>query len=159
MASNGYLKIDDIKGESKRTDHEDEIIISGFSFGASRATFRNSGGQREPGLPDVQAISISKDFDAASPYLALACLNGKNLGEVVLTLRKDQGDAHSDFLTITMGNTMVENYGTSGGGGGNPVDSFALSFDTIKIKYLQDTDDLTAGNEHEVEYDVLKAAT
>ena len=159
MASNGYLKIDDIKGESQRTDHEEEIIIASFSFGASRSTFRNSGGQREPGLPDLQAVSISKDYDASSPYLALACLNGKNLGEVVLTLRKDQGDAHSDFLTVTMSNTMVESYSTSGAVGANPMDTFSLSFDKIKVKYLQDTDDLTAGNEHEVEYDVLKAAT
>ena len=74
-----------------------------------------------------------------------------------MTLRKDQGDAHSDYLTITMTNTLVENYQTSGGGGGNPVDSLTLSFDTLKIKYIADADDLTAGDEHEVEYDTLAA--
>lgn len=157
MSFSGYLKVDDIPGESKRSGHEEEIVISSFSWGASRAAFRNSGGQRESGLPDVQSVSISKDFDAASPYLSLACIKAKNLGDVVMTLRKDQGDEHSDYLTITLTNTMVENYQVSGGGGGNPVDSLTLSFDTIKMKYVQDADDLTKGAEHEIEYDILGA--
>ncbi len=101
-------------------------------------------------------MAISKDFDASSPYLALACLKAKNLGDVVLALRKDQGDAHSDFLIIAMTNTIVEDYNTSAGGD-RPMDSFNLSFDSLKMKYLEDTDDLTAGNEHEVEYDILAA--
>jgi type VI secretion system secreted protein Hcp len=157
MAFSGYLKIDDIAGESKRSDHEDEIVISSFSWGAMRSAFRNSGGQRESGLPEVQALNITKDFDAASPYLALACIKAKNLGEVVLTLRKDAGDAHSDYLTITLTNALVETFQTGGGGGGNPVDSLTISFDSIKLKYVADADDLTAGDEHEIEYDILAA--
>ncbi|MEZ5796354.1 MAG: type VI secretion system tube protein Hcp [Paracoccaceae bacterium] len=157
MAFSAYLKIDDVPGESKRSGHEEEIVISSFSWGVSRSAFRNSGGQRESGLPEVQSLSLSKDYDASSPYLALACIKAKNLGEVVLTLRKDQGDEHADYLTVTLTNTLVENYQTSGGGGGNPVDSLTLSFDSIKIMYLQDADDLTAGGEHEVEYDILAA--
>jgi type VI secretion system secreted protein Hcp len=157
MAFSGYLKIDDIEGESKRADHEGEIIVSSFSWGATRSAFRNSGGQRESGLPEVQSLSLTKDYDASSPYLALACIKAKNLGDVVLTLRKDQGDEHSDYLTITLTNTLIESYQTGGGGGGNPVDSLSLSFDSIKVKYIQDADDLTAGGEHEIEYDVLAA--
>ncbi|WP_300042646.1 type VI secretion system tube protein Hcp [uncultured Paracoccus sp.] len=157
MAFSGYLKITDIPGESKRADHEEEIVVSSFSWGVSRAAFRNAGGQRESGLADVQSLSISKDYDASSPYLALACMKAKNLGETVLTLRKDQGDAHSDYLTITLTNTLVEHYQTSGGGGGNPIDSLVLSFDTMKIKYIADADDLSQGAEHEIEYDLLAA--
>jgi len=157
MAFSGYLNITDIPGESIRSGHEEEIIISSFSWGASRSAFRNSGGQRESGLPEIQSIAISKDYDASSPYLAWSCIKATNLGEVVLTLRKDQGEEHQDYLTITMTNTLIENYQVSGGGGGNPVDSLMLSFDTIKIKYLQDASDLTDGAEHEVEYDILAA--
>ncbi len=157
MAFSAYLKIPDIEGESKRSEHENEIVISSFSWGVSRSAFRNSGGQRESGLPEVQSISVSKDYDASSPYLALACIKGKNLGEVVMTLRKDAGDDFIDYLTITLTNTLVESYQTGGGGGGNPVDSLSFSFDSIKMKYLQDADDLTKGGEHEIEYDVLAA--
>jgi type VI secretion system secreted protein Hcp len=157
MAFSGYLKIDDIEGESKRAGHEGVIVVAAFAWGASRSAFRNSGGQRESGLPDVQSVNITKDYDASSPYLALACIKAKNLGEVILTLRKDQGDEHSDYLTITLTNTLVESYQVGGGGGGNPVDTLTLSFDSIKVKYIQDADDLTAGGEHEVEYDVLAA--
>lgn len=157
MAFSGYLKIDDIPGESKRSGHEEEIVISSFSWGAMRSAFRNSGGQRESGLPEVQSVSLTKDFDASSPYLALACIKAKNLGDVVLTLRKDQGDEHSDYLTITLTNVLVESYQTGGGGGGNPVDTVSLSFDSIKVLYIQDADDLTAGGEHEMEYDILAA--
>ena len=55
-----------------------------------------------------------------------------------------------------MTNTIVEDYNTSASGD-RPMDSFNLSFDSLKMKYLEDTDDLTAGNEHEVEYDILAA--
>ena len=157
MAFSGYLKIDDIEGESKRGGHEGEIVVAAFSWGVARSAFRNSGGQRESGLPDVQSVNITKDYDASSPYLTLACIKAKNLGDVILTLRKDQGDEHSDYLTITLTNTLVESYQVGGGGGGNPTDSLTLSFDSIKVKYIQDADDLTAGGEHEVEYDVLAA--
>jgi type VI secretion system secreted protein Hcp len=153
----GYLKIDDIKGESQRADHEEEIVISSFQWAVARNAFRNSGGQRESGLPSVSGITISKDFDASSPYLALACIKAKNLGETVLTLRKDAGDEHIDFLTITMTNTIVEGYSTAGGGGGTPMDSLTLNFDEIKMKYIQDATDLTKGGEHEFEYDILAA--
>ena len=128
MAVSGYLKIDDIGGESSRSDHEDEIVISGFSWGATRNAYRNSGGQRESGLPEVHGVSITKDYDKSSPYLALACMT----------------------------NTLIESY-TTGAGGTNPVDNLALSFDTIKIKYIEDAGDLTAGDEHEIEYDILAA--
>lgn len=157
MAFAAYLKIPDIEGESKRAGYENEIVISSFSWGVARSAFRNSGGQRESGLPEVQSISISKDFDASSPYLALACIKAKNLGELVLTLSKDAGDESVAYLTITLTNTIVESYQTGGGGGGNPVDSLSFSFDSIKMKYQQDSDDLSKGGEHEIEYDVLAA--
>jgi len=157
MAFSGYLKIDDIPGESKRSDHEGEIVVSSFGWGVTRSAFRNSGGQRESGLPEVQSMSISKDYDASSPYLALACIKAKNLGDVILTLRKDQGDEHSDYLTVTMTNVMVEAYQTAGGGGGNPVDSISLSFDSVKMLYIEDSDSLTKGGEHEMDYDILAA--
>lgn len=157
MAFAAYLKIPDIEGESKRAGYENEIVISSFSWGVARSAFRNSGGQRESGLPEVQSISISKDFDASSPYLALACIKARNLGELVLTLSKDAGDESVAYLTITLTNTIVESYQTGGGGGGNPVDSLSFSFDSIKMKYQQDSDDLSKGGEHEIEYDVLAA--
>jgi type VI secretion system secreted protein Hcp len=158
MAFSGYLKIDDIPGESKRSGHEGEIVVSSFSWSAHRSAFRNSGGQRESGLPEIQALSLTKDYDAASPYLSLACIKAKNLGDVVLTLRKDAGDEHIDFLTITMTNVLIESYSVGGGGGGNPVDTITMSFDSIHQKYIEDAGDLTAGTEHEMEYDILAAS-
>ncbi len=157
MAFGAYLKIEDIKGESIRSGHEEEIVIASFSWGVSRASFLNSGGQRESGLPEIQSIHLTKDYDAASPYLAWSCIKAVNLGEVVLTMRKDQGDEHSDYLTFTMTNSIFERFQVSGGGVGNPIDSVSMSFDTVKIKYIQDANDLTAGGEHEVEYDILAA--
>lgn len=157
MAFSGYLKIEDIPGESERSDHIGEINLSSFSWGVSRHTYRDTGGKRESGLPEVQSLVCTKDYDCASPYLALACLKAKNLGEVVLTLRKDAGDDHKDYLTITMTNVLIESYQTSGGGGGNPVDSIVLSFNTIHQKYIQEDTDLLDGGEHEMEYDILAA--
>ena len=44
MATEMYLKIDGVKGEAEHEDHEDEIEILAWSFGASNTASVESGG-------------------------------------------------------------------------------------------------------------------
>ena len=152
-----YIRFDGVDGESVHGGHEGECAFSSFSWGVARTVFRNTGGQRETGLPEVQSISISKDYDAASPYLALACLKARNMGEVVLSFSKDAGETPVDYLTITLTNTIIESYTVGGSGNSGLVESLSLNFEQIKVLYQQDADDLTRGAEHEFTYDRLRA--
>ena len=157
MALTGYMKIEDIPGESKRADHVDEIDLSGLSWGASQTNTVVLGSGRSAGKASISSIAISKYYDAASPYLALACMQGKAFAEIIITARKDSGDVHLDYLTITIGGCMLDSYqvGASMDGEAMPTESISIAFDTIKIKYIQQADDHSAGDEHEIEYDVI----
>ncbi len=85
-------------------------------------------------------------------------MQGKSFDEVVLTIRKDSGDAHLDYLHITMTNVIISQYEILGDGermqGQTIMEDVGLSFENMKIKYTVQADDHSAGDEHEIEYDI-----
>jgi type VI secretion system secreted protein Hcp len=160
MAFTGYMKIDDIKGESKRADHEDEIDIFGVRWGASQTSSASTGSGRTRGRAVVQDVMLHKYYDAASPYLALACMQGKSFAEIVIAVRKDSGEAHLDYLIVTLSNVIISSYTMEGSGPKESdddmiVETVALSCEKIGVKYTVQADDHSAGDEHEIEYDLI----
>ena len=160
MAFTGYLKIEDIKGESKRADHEDEIDCFGVQWNVHQASSASVGSGRTRSRASVGDFSFSKWMDAASPYLSLACMQGKNFKEVVFMARKDSGDAHLDYLQVTLENCIVSGYSMSQASAETAADDMVheminISFEKVKMKYVVQADDHSAGDEHEVEYDIV----
>lgn len=160
MAFTGYLKIEGIDGESRRADHEKEIDIHGVAFGVSQPASAATGSGRTRGRATLSDFTFSKWYDAASPYLALACMKAKSFDEIVFTARKDSGDAHLDYLIVTMGKCIVSSYrmdvsGHDATGDDMISETVSIAFETIKMKYVVQADDHSAGDEHEIEYDVV----
>lgn len=160
MAFTGYLKIEDIKGESKRADHEDEIDCFGVEWQVSQASSASVGSGRTRSRATVGDFKCHKWMDAASPYLALACMQGKNFPEMVFMARKDSGEAHLDYLQVTMKNCIISGYSMSQVTAETATDDMvhellAISFEKITAKYVVQAEDHSAGDEHEVEYDVV----
>ena len=165
MANVGYLKIDDIPGESKRADHEDEIDIHGVSWTIEQRSSNAIGSGRTQSRAQIGAVHMTKYVDAASPYLALAAMQGKSIPEAVLMFRKDSGEAHLDYIKITMTNCIVSHYEMLDALGQPDGDNLqvireriALSCEKITVVYTVQADDHSAGAEHEVEYDIVAAA-
>ncbi|WP_149141254.1 Hcp family type VI secretion system effector [Gemmobacter caeruleus] len=162
MAFTGYLKIEGIDGESRRAEHEGEIDVFGVSFEASQSSSASVGSGRTRGRATLSDFTFFKWFDAASPYLALACARGKSFSEIVFTARKDSGDAHLDYLIITLTNCIISGYSMSQNA---PEDSspeliserIGVSYEKVAIKYVVQADDHSKGDEHEVEYDLVAA--
>lgn len=162
MAFTGYLKIDGIDGESRRAEHEGEIDIWGASLSAAQKSSAATGSGRVRGRATVSDLKLYKWYDAASPYLALACMQGKAFDEIVFTARKDSGEAHLDYLTVTMTNCLISGYemkqdSPSEDSAGLISEEIGISFEKIKIKYVTQADDHSKGDEHEVEYDLMAA--
>ncbi len=158
MGIRGFLKISDIKGESRTAGHKDEIEVFGVDWSVSRRVPQLRGSGRIHSRADVDSLNFQKVFDASSPYLALAAMQGKSFDEVVITVRKDSGDAHLDYLVITMTNVMIVDYQMENEGK-DTVDPLiceyvGLAFEKMKISYTVQADDHSAGDEHEVEYDI-----
>ncbi|MCE6950764.1 type VI secretion system tube protein Hcp [Cereibacter sphaeroides] len=162
MAFTGYLKIEDIKGESKRADHEEEIDLFGASWSVEQASSAATGSGRSRGRAKVNDFHARKWMDAASPYLALACMQGKSFPEMVFMARKDSGEAHLDYLQVTMKNCMISSYSMAQNapeeaGSDMIAEEIGISFESLTFKYVVQAEDHSAGDEHEVEYDVVAA--
>ena len=154
MSLTGYLAIEDIPGESRRADHEDEIDVFGVEWSVEQMPRAMIGRGRVRARADVKPVVIRKLCDRASPYLAEASARGRSFPEAVLTVRKDSGEASLDYLIITMENVIVSAYGMASGVEDGPGDLISekveLDFETVTIKYTQQADDHSAGDEHEV---------
>jgi type VI secretion system secreted protein Hcp len=160
MAVSGYMKIEEIPGESGRKDHEEEIIISTVQWGATRPVTNTPGVGRSTGMPQITSLTITKLYDKSSPYLAQAVLLATAFPEIVVTLRKDSGETHLDYLTITMTDCMIDGYSFSGADGGDapPMESVSIMFNKLKVLYIEQASDHSAGGEHEFEYDIVAGA-
>lgn len=160
MAFTGYLKIPDIAGESKRAEHEDEIDVFGVKWSIEQKSSAAVGSGRTRGRATVHDFEVFKWYDAASPYLALSCMQGKSFDEIVFMARKDSGDVHLDYLTVTLTNCVVTGYDMAHDS--NEEDDIQMirenvkfSCEKIAVKYIVQADDHSAGDEHEIEYDIV----
>jgi len=133
MASDVFLKIDDIEGESDDDKHPNEIELLSWGWGASQSAAGRGAGRVE--MSDFQFVM---EACVASPALMFACAMGKVIPEVVLTCRRAH-DEKREYLVITMSNGYVTSYNTSGAEG-VPIDSISLSFEKISYAYTSPSD-------------------
>jgi type VI secretion system secreted protein Hcp len=154
MPLTAYLKIPDIPGESQRAGHEDEIDIHDIQWGIERMGSVTVAHGRRRTRTEMSPLRVRKYYDASSPYLALAVETGQVFDEVVVSVRKDSGDAHLDYLIITMVNVIVSSYGFSteheNDPGGRLTEAVAFEFEHVTLAYTRQADDGSAGDTHEV---------
>lgn len=158
MPLTAYLKIGDIGGESQRADHEDEIDIHDVMWNVEQGSAAQVGKGRSRARAQVGPINLRKFTDASSAYLLLACMQGKSFPDMVLSVRKDSGEAHLDYLIITMENVTISKFETVGVGpeeDGQVIEEvLGLVFENVTYKYTVQADDHSAGDEHEITYDI-----
>ena len=151
MAVDMYLKITDVKGESKDKTHKDEIEIESFSWGASQLGTSSHGTGAGGGKVSMQDFHFVMRNNSASPTLFLFCANGKHLTEAKLTCRK-AGGKQEKFLEVTMSDVLVSSFQTGGSQQGEvPMDQISLNYSKIEVDYLaQDEKGITtsAGKKH-----------
>ena len=139
MAFDCFLKISDVKGESKDSKHKEEIEIESFSWGATQLGTSSAGTGAGAGKVSMQDFHFVMRNNSASPTLFLFCANGKHLTEAKLTCRK-AGGKQEKFLEVTMNDVLVSSYQTGGSGAGEvPMDQISLNYSKISIDYLAQT--------------------
>ena len=136
MATDMFLKLGDIKGESKDQVHRDEIAISKWGWGMSQTGSMHSGSGGGAGKVEIQNLVITKVMDKSSPNLMMACSTGKHYPEAKLVVRKAGGTSPVEYLVITLKEVMVVSYSTSAENDADVLhDSFALNFATVDVSY------------------------
>jgi type VI secretion system secreted protein Hcp len=154
MAVDMFMKIGDLKGESKGKDHVGEIDVLAWSWGASNSGNAHMGGGQGAGKVNVQDLSFTKYIDKSSPDLMLFTCNGKHIPEAKLTVRK-AGETPLEYLTITMSDLIVTSVSTGGSGSEDRLtENVTLNFAKVKVNYVEQTEKGAAGAKPQMGWDI-----
>ncbi|HOC10137.1 MULTISPECIES: type VI secretion system tube protein Hcp [Thermomonas] len=130
MASDIFMKIDGIDGESADAKHKGEIDVLAWSVGATNSGSMAYGGGGGTGKVAFQDLSITKRIDKSSPKMMEKCADGTHIKKAVLIARK-QGGQQMDYVKITLSDLLVSSISMSGSGD----DSETVSFNYGHIEY------------------------
>jgi len=138
-ASDIFLKVEGIPGESQDKSHKDEIDVLAWSWQLSQS--------KDPTNPIVRPLSISKYIDLASAPLYDLLLSGKLAkGDAVLTVRKAGVNNPYDYIVITMSNVTVSAVSTGGNGNEDRLtENISLNFSSACMKYTKTNPDGSPG--------------
>jgi type VI secretion system secreted protein Hcp len=144
QASDMFLKLSGIKGESLDDKHRGEIDVLAWSWGMSTGTARVKKGTIAPQC--IQDLQLTKLTDTSTPQLIMSGVMGQSIKEGTLTMRK-AGKDQQEFLVIKMTDILVSSYQTGGSEGASMlVDSVVLSFSSIEGEYRSQRPDGSLGD-------------
>ena len=156
MAMDMFIKIGELKGESRDKTHKEEIDILAWSWGLSNSGSAHVGGGAGAGKVNVQDISFTKWLDKSSPDLMLACCNGKHFDKAVITVRK-AGEQPLEYLIITLEELMVTSVSTGGSGGEDRLtENVTLNFARVKVNYKEQTPTGGVGEKPEMGWNIAE---
>jgi type VI secretion system secreted protein Hcp len=141
MATNMFLKIQTIPGESRDDAHKGEIDIYKWHLGLESAGAATSRGGLSAGRTSFQELNVGKHVDASTTGLMLACAKGTHIQEAKLTVRKAGGN-RLDYMIITMRDVLVSSVRHSGSPEETEVvESITLGYAHLQVVYIGQTAD------------------
>jgi len=143
-ASDIFLKIGDIKGESVDEKHKDWIEVLSWSWGTSTGTGKTKRGTVAPQC--IQDLVLTKHVDSSSPQLIMNGVLGQAAKEATLAMRK-AGKGQQEFLVVKMQDVLVSSYQTGGSSSSESdlMDQLVLHFSSIQGEYRPVKDDGSLG--------------
>ena len=139
MAMDMFMKIGELKGESRDTKHPGEIDVLAWSWGLSNSGSAQVGSGAGAGKVNVQDVSFTKYLDKSSCDLMLATCNGKHFPTATLVVRKS-GEVPLEYLIITMTEVIITSISTGGSGGEDRLtENVTLNFAKVKVDYKEQT--------------------
>lgn len=144
-ASDMFLKMSGIKGESQDSKHKEEIDVLSWSWGMSTGTGKVKRGAIAPKC--IQDLELTKLVDTATPQLIMQGVMGQAAKEATLSVRK-AGKEQQEYLIIKMTDVLVTSYQTGGASGNDQplVDTVVLKFSSIEGEYRPQSADGSLGN-------------
>ena len=145
MATDYFLKIEGIDGESTDKKHKNEIDLQSWSWGETQMGAHSGGGGGGAGKVSMQDFSFAMSVNKASPKLMLACASGEHIKGALLVCRK-AGKDQQEYLKIKFSDLLVSSYQTGGSAGDViPTDQISLNFAKIEFEYKSQKPDGSLG--------------
>jgi type VI secretion system secreted protein Hcp len=152
MAVDVFLKLGDIKGESKDSKHAGEIDVLSWSWGVSQTGVMSHGGGGGAGKANFSDLSFVHQLDKASPVLMAACATGEHIKEGTLISRK-AGKGQQEYLIVKMNDILITSVQPSGSNE-HPMESVSMQFAKIDVEYKPQKDDGSLDAGVHFKYDV-----
>lgn len=154
MATDMFMQLGSIKGESQDKTHKGQIDVLSWSWGASNSGSAHAGGGQGAGKVNVQDLSFTKYIDKATPDILLACCSGKHIPNALLTVRKAGGEP-LEYLQITMQDLIVTSVSTGGAASEDRLtETVTLNFAKVKVQYKEQTATGGVGDQPQMGWDV-----
>jgi type VI secretion system secreted protein Hcp len=151
-----FIKIGDIKGESKDSVHKDEIDVLAWSWGMSNSGTTHTGGGAGAGKGSIQDFSFTKFVDLSTTDLMLSTLNGQHFDEATFVVRK-AGEKPLEFLKITFKEVLVTSVSTGGSGGEDRLtENVSLNFAEVEVEYTPQKEDGSAGTPKKFSWNIAE---
>jgi type VI secretion system secreted protein Hcp len=137
MAMDMFIKIGDIKGESRDKAHKGEIDVLAWSWGVINSGSAGSGGGAGSGKASSQDLTFTKYIDVSSPDLLVNCFSGKHFDKATLVVRK-AGQTPLEYLTVNMEEVIITGVKTGGTGGSDRLtENVTLNFAKVGVEYKE----------------------
>ncbi len=157
MASDIFIKIGDIEGESQDETYKDWIDVLSWSWGATQSGSAHYGMGGGDGKVAVQDFNFVKRVDRASTNLFVKCCEGSHFPKVNVVMRKAGGDSPVEYLKFEMERVLVSSISTGSSTGEDGVtEQIGLNFETLKMEYTPQSEDGSAEASMDAGWDIPK---
>ena len=140
MASDAYLQIDGIKGESMDSNHQGWIEVTDVQFGVMQprsATASTAGGHTAE-RAEVSDVVFTKVSDLSSPILFQTCAMGKTIPKAKIEFMRADGNGEPiKYFEIELENVLIGHVRPDQGTDNLLYETVSLKFAKIKLKYSQ----------------------
>jgi len=141
MATDAYLQIDGIKGESTDSAHQGWIELTSAHWGVTQpmSTSTSTAGGHTTGHSEHRTLSVTKLADLASPVLMQHCSMGKTIPKAKIEFMRADGDGKRvKYYQVELENVMLSDMDqVMHEGGGIVQDAIELCFSKVKWTYTQ----------------------
>jgi type VI secretion system secreted protein Hcp len=142
-ATDMFLKIGDIKGESADAKHPGEIEVLAWSWGVNGPI---AGDTKKSGVPACsEPLSVEKLVDSATPPLATGASLNTTFSTATLTVRRS-GDKPIDAVVVKLAGVTVKRLENGGPeGDGYMKEKLSLAYTSATFTYTAQKQDGSAG--------------
>jgi type VI secretion system secreted protein Hcp len=146
-ASDAYLKLDGIDGESQEPAHPGWIDLLAFTTGVTRTT---------NDAPSWNAFSLAKPLDKASPLLLQRCASGMNVPKAIVEVVRTS-PTKQRYYRFVFEDVLITSYQTSGASDAIHTEQFSLNFEKVTWTYTEfDASDDGFTGHHRAYWDLLR---
>lgn len=154
MATDYFLIIDGVKGESADTTYSGEIDVVAFSWGMNQSGSMHIAGGGGSGKVSVHDMSVTKYVDTATTAFMQKCCSGKHFPKAQLICRK-AGDTPLEFLKVTMEEVLISSISSGGSGSESKMtENVTLNFAKVKVEYESQTSEGGGSGASELGWDI-----